>query len=62
MLRIEESLHIVEGVCKKKRVAIILAAKGSIGYIAMMMSVYHLQNLQSPRSPSEGAEQISQLV
>ena len=62
MLKIEESLHIVEGVCKKKIVATILAAKGSIGYIAMMMSVYYLQSLQSPRSPSDGAKQISQVV
>ena len=62
MLRIEQSLDIVDGVCKKKRVATILAAKGSIGYIALMMFVNYLQNLQGPRSSSEGAKQISQVV
>ena len=33
MLRIEESLHIVERVCKKKIVVTILAAKGSMNIL-----------------------------
>ena len=46
MLRIEQSLDIVDGVCKKERVATILAAKGSIGYIALMMFVAKLARPQ----------------
>lgn len=62
MFEIEPSLDIVKGVCKKKRVPTILAAKGGIGYIGMMMSVHYLQNLQSPASPCEGTKQIYQVV